>query len=177
MARGTIGTTLVMATFALLGTVPGAKAQGAAPNCEGSEHRQFDFWIGDWDVTANGKPAGHNRIEKILNGCVLQENWEGAGGGTGKSFNMYDRRDGKWKQTWVDGQGSRLDLSGSYDAEKKTMTLTGTTPGQKPGVIVQHEIAWTQLPDGTVRQHWRLSRDGGATWTDAFDGIYKKSPD
>lgn len=40
---------------------------------------QFDFWVGEWDVIVKGKPAGVNRIEKILNGCVLQENWKGPG--------------------------------------------------------------------------------------------------
>jgi hypothetical protein len=30
------------------------------------------------------------------------------------------------------------------------------------------------LPDGRVRQHWETSKDGGATWTTAFDGYYRR---
>ena len=43
-----------------------------AKPCTAAENRQFDFWIGDWDVTTpNGKAAGTNRINPILGGCVL----------------------------------------------------------------------------------------------------------
>ena len=53
------------------------------------ESRQFDFWIGEWDVTTpDGKPAGSSRIERIANGAGLLENWSGypaPAGGNGKS--------------------------------------------------------------------------------------------
>jgi hypothetical protein len=167
-------TTLIAALVcagASLGVAPAALAQNAAP-CSSPEYAQFDFWVGTWDVTApDGSAAGSNRIEKILNGCVLQENWSGAGGSIGKSFNMYYARDKTWRQTWVDGQGSRLDLAGGWADGK--MTLKGETPGQG-GKLVRHEVSWTPQPDGTVVQHWRASRDEGKTWTDAFLGIYKK---
>ena len=47
----------------------GATSQTAfAPgqSCQTVEHRQFDFWIGHWDVfVPSGKKAGQNRIEVI----------------------------------------------------------------------------------------------------------------
>ncbi len=30
--------------------------------CADPEYRKFDFWVGEWNVTANGQPAGHNLI-------------------------------------------------------------------------------------------------------------------
>ena len=37
--------------------------------------RDFDFWIGEWDVAgANGTPAGSNSIQPAERGCVLIEN-------------------------------------------------------------------------------------------------------
>jgi len=142
------------------------------PTCDAPEHRQFDFWIGVWKVeTPSGEHAGTNRIESILNGCVLMESWEGTEGSTGRSFNMYDRRTGEWRQTWVDGSGGRLDLVGGLEDGK--MVLGGTTPAPDGGEAL-HEIAWEQLPDGKVKQHWRTSSDGGKTWSDAFVGIYAK---
>ena len=36
------------------------------------------------------------------------------------------------------------------------------------------ELSFTKNTDGTVRQFWRSSNDGGATWTVAFDGLYRK---
>ena len=33
------------------------------PPCATPAHGEFDFWLGDWDVTlADGKPAGTNHI-------------------------------------------------------------------------------------------------------------------
>ena len=74
----------------------------AAPSrCTAPEYRQFDFWLGEWEVTSNETPAGTNSIVAIQGGCVLQENWQGAGPGgiTGSSFNIYDRERQAWHQT------------------------------------------------------------------------------
>ncbi|MEP6848971.1 MAG: tetratricopeptide repeat protein, partial [Acidobacteriota bacterium] len=66
------------------------------------EFRQFDFWIGDWDVkTPQGLPAGSSRVQLILGKCIIFENWSGGGGTNGKSFNIFDTNDNKWHQTWV----------------------------------------------------------------------------
>ena len=163
--------------FAALGSLAAPqRAQEGSP-CTSAEHRQFDFWIGDWDVAdAEGKPAGRNRIESILDGCALMESWEGTSGSTGRSLNMFDARgDSRWHQTWVDGDGGRLDLVGGLDAEGR-MVLSGERPGREGGVV-RHRITWTPLPDGTVRQHWQASRDDGATWDDLFDGRYVRRDD
>lgn len=58
------------------------------PACSAVEHRQFDFWIGRWEVfTPDGKKAGDNTIEAIDGGCALIERWRGNGGFTGTSLN------------------------------------------------------------------------------------------
>lgn len=152
-----------------------ASAQDAPPSCTDPVYRQFDFWVGDWEVTdADGSRAGHNRVESILDGCVVMENWQGASGSIGKSFNMVDvRGDGHWHQTWVDGSGGRLDLVGGLDDEGR-MVLSGERPGREGGTVL-HRITWTPLSDGTVKQHWQASRDGGTTWDDLFVGIYARA--
>ena len=155
----------------LLATAGGATAQPAAP-CAEAEHRQFDFWLGTWQVeTPDGNLAGHNTIQRVLNGCALEESWRGAKGSIGKSLNMYYARDRRWHQSWVDGAGGRLDLAGGLDADGR-MVLSGTMPGPQDGEVM-HEISWQDLGDGTVRQHWRISQDGGKAWQDAFVGIYR----
>ena len=142
------------------------------PPCSEPEYRQFDFWVGDWDVwTPKGGLAGTNRIDRILGGCVLQENWKGARGLTGTSFNTYDPGDKKWHQTWVDDQGTLLLLAGEFKDGK--MVLSGDTPAHgtmKPAI---QRITWSPLPDGSVRQLWESSEDAGKTWTIAFDGYYR----
>jgi ketosteroid isomerase-like protein len=123
------GTALARALsiLGLLLAAPAAAAAppGVSPACSGAEHRQFDFWIGDWDVQAKGELAGRNRIEAILGGCALLESWEGVSGGRGVSLNAYAAGDGRWHQTWVDAQGARLELAGGWDEASSTMTLGG----------------------------------------------------
>jgi hypothetical protein len=155
-----------MAGFLLLSFL---LAQTTLPNpCSAPEHRQFDFWIGDWVVrNPKGQQVGTNRIESIERGCGLQENWTAANGSTGRSINAYHAARGKWVQAWVGG-GSILLLEGSYGDGK--MVLAGRNfSGGKP---MNDRVTWSRLPEGKVRQLWEQSADEGKTWTVAFDGIY-----
>ncbi|MDX2042323.1 MAG: hypothetical protein SF097_13800 [Acidobacteriota bacterium] len=138
--------------------------------CSMSEHRQFDFWLGDWDVTVGGKPAGTNSIQLILGDCVLLENWTGAKGGTGKSFNLFNAARGKWQQTWVDNSGNVLELYGEF--KNGAMQLTGETFSNGKKAI--QRITWHPLEKDKVRQHWEQSQDDGKTWSTAFDGLYAR---
>lgn len=150
-----------------------AAAQQGPPPCSGPEHRQFDFWLGDWDVTrvSNGQLAGHNEITSILGGCVLYESYDTPSGYEGSSFNAYDRQTGQWHQTWVDSGGLVLQLDGGLVDGR--MVLSGVGKDAQGNDVLQR-ITWTPHDDGTVQQTWEQSTDGGATWTIAFDGIYKK---
>lgn len=166
------------ATFAAAQTPPVAPTQPVTPPpkpkpCTAPEHRQFDFWIGDWQVRdPTGKPVGENRIVALHGGCVLLESWSGAGGFTGSSVNGYDADRKQWHQTWMDSSGGVLQIDGRFADGR--MTLTGDAFGEKPGETVRNRITWTPLPDGKVRQLWESSNDGGKTWTTAFDGLYSR---
>lgn len=151
-----------------------------APPCSTPEHRQFDFWVGEWEVYdyssgQKGRRVGHNRIVKIMKDCALQENWESVQGNRGTSYNAYFAPEGKWHQTWVDENGTVLLLSGEFrDGE---MVLSGSRPGSQPGVRMLDRITWSLL-DGAkdqVRQLWEVSRDGGQTWEVVFDGLYERA--
>ena len=151
-----------------------ASAQGqpaARPKCDSAEYRQFDFWVGDWDVTTGGKPAGTNLVTLEEGGCVIHEHWVGAKGGTGQRFNFYDRGDGNWHQMWVSNSGDMLYLAGSYT--DGTLTFRGERK-QADGTRLMHRLSFHPNPDRSVRQFWEISSDGGATWTSAFDGLYRK---
>lgn len=154
-----------------------AASSPSPPPCAADEHRQFDFWLGEWDVaTPDGKPAGRNRIESILGGCVLQEHWTGAAGATGKSFNLYNRALGEWEQFWVDGRGGRLHLVGGLRDGAMVMEGERERPDPATGVAQRERITWTPGGDGGVRQLWERSKDGGKTWSVAFDGRYRRAP-
>lgn len=143
------------------------------PPCSSGKFRQFDFWIGDWNVTSDGQPAGTNSIHPVHNGCALMENWQGAGTGgvSGSSFNIYDQANDRWHQTWVDSSGTLLQLDGEWDQHH--MVLQGTRPAADGNGVTTHRITWTPNDDGTVRQLWEASQDGQA-WTILFDGLYRK---
>lgn len=144
---------------------------GAAQPDRSPEQRQFDFWVGEWEVhDAKGQWLGRNRVVSLLGGTVLQEHWEGSQGGAGTSLNAYLPARKAWRQCWVDAKGGSLDLMGGL--EGRSMVLRGTTEGAKGRVL--ERITWTPLPDGRVRQLWEQSADGGGTWTVSFDGYYSR---
>ncbi|HMF08075.1 MAG TPA: hypothetical protein VKJ00_02995 [Thermoanaerobaculia bacterium] len=140
--------------------------------CASDSYRQFDFWLGDWDVVAkDGKPAGTNHVVSLFGGCGLQENWQSANGGRGTSLNVYDIVSHRWHQTWVDDQAGLLELNGGIEDGK--MVLVGWRPSVKEkGARVVHRITWTPLSPDKVEQNWEASTNEGRTWTTVFDGIY-----
>ncbi len=148
--------------------------QGNAPcSCCTEKHQQFDFWVGDWVVYQNGKMAGFNKIVKIQGDCVIRENWKSVGSVyTGTSYNFYDPIDTVWKQVWIDNQGTVLELSGEYIGNQ--MILASKEKTDSNGKRYINRITWTNNDNGTVRQSWEQSEDGGITFTTLFDGLYRK---
>ncbi len=151
----------------------GTGASAPAKPCDDAAHREFDFWVGTWEVSRpDGAAAGRNKIERVLDGCALLESWESASGPyRGHSLNTFDARRGVWHQTWVDTGGLLLRIEGGLDAEGR-MVLRGELPG--PEGTLLHEISWTPQGVDRVRQRWRVSSDGGASWRDLFVGDYRR---
>jgi hypothetical protein len=137
--------------------------------CNTPEYRQFDFWVGDWNVESAASPGtvSHNRISLINDGCTLREEYDTPQGYVGTSLNFYDSRRKRWHQTWIDNQGGGLALDGGLQG--RDMVLESAPDG-----LQIQRITWTPLPDGRVRQHWQSTADGGKTWTTAFDGTYSR---
>ncbi len=172
-------TLAVLTLLAAIAVVADASAQVTAPPspppCSAAEHRQFDFWIGTWDVFGPaGKQVGTNRIERIADGCALLEQWTGHGNVTGKSLNIYDATDGRWHQTWVDNGGTLLMLVGGLVDRNMVMTMSGPAPADRKATVLQR-ITWMPAPDGSVRQLWESSSDDGRSWTVVFDGRYVRA--
>lgn len=150
-----------------------AAQQPARPDCSAPEYRQFDFWVGDWDVTnPAGKQVGTSHITRILKECVIHEDWTDAGGNKGESYNIWSRSDRNWHQSWVSDAGVLLLLTGGL--QEGSMVLEGDS--KQGSASVKNRITWSVIgkdPD-RVRQHWTQSTDGGSTWTTAFDGTYTR---
>lgn len=165
---------LVAAPIAALPSAAEAQSQPQPPPaCTAAEHRQFDFWLGEWDVTnPAGQVAGRSRITSILDGCVLKEEWTAAQGGIGTSYNIYDAKTRRWHQTWVDARGTLLLIDGGLDTAG-AMVLANVE--RRPdGSAVANRITWTRLGPDEVRQQWDTSTDGGTTWQTGFNGLYRR---
>ena len=175
----TIRHTFLLLVLAIIGiTIAALAAQSTPPprqrqDCSATVYREFDFWVGTWTVTAQSKPAGTNRIEVDLNGCVLVEHWTAASGGRGTSLNFYDRASKAWYQSWMDQSGGALRLKGGL-TNGRMVLQSDPQPGSDGGSATQR-VTWTPEPDGTVRQLWESTSDAGKTWTTVFDGRYTRA--
>jgi hypothetical protein len=145
-----------------------ALAHGGA--CDSAAHRAFDFWIGDWNVSAANKSQTHNVITREYDGCVIHEHYTGARGYTGESLNVFDATRKVWHQTWVDSQGLLLTLEGGV--HDGNMVLEGQSIG-KDGRAAKQRITWTPNADGSVRQLWESANPDGS-WAISFDGLYRR---
>lgn len=140
--------------------------------CKASpEFRQFDFWIGEWDVkNPQGVLSGSSSVQLILGQCIIFENWTGGSGTNGKSFNIYDANDKKWHQTWVDDKGTFTHYIGGLVDGKMVVVAETIIAGQK----TLAKMTFSKLPNGDVRQFGENSTDDGKTWVTAFDLIYSR---
>jgi tetratricopeptide (TPR) repeat protein len=148
--------------------------------CSGLEYRQFDFWLGEWDVfNPAGQKIGTNSITATNDGCVLFEDWRDARGGTGNSFNFYETNTKRWHQFWVNSNGNAAPLSVAADGTPMPMSgglVDGAMRLQSPaGVKPLNRWTWSKVEGGKVRQLAEQSNDEGKTWTTVFDGLYVKS--
>jgi hypothetical protein len=168
--------TVVLATIVFFAaTLPIADVRSAAnpqsPSCAAPEYHQFDFWLGDWDSFDVGgtTKVARLRVDSILDGCVLLENYEGADGHKGQSFSIYDASRKVWHQTWVTNRGELLMIEGAKQGD--AMTLSGSDR-TKEGAERLVRGVW-KPENGGVRETAVTSTDGGKTWTPWFDIIFQ----
>lgn len=142
--------------------------QAQSAGCMDSEiHRQFDFWLGDWNVyTADGRYAGANLIETGAADCVLTEYWTSAQGGTGHSLSFVEPSTGAWRQVWV-GRNHRIDYQGELDPDGR-MVLRGEITYWNEEGAQSHDFrgAWTPLENGHVIQHFQQHNARTGAWAD-----------
>jgi len=153
---------------------PAAPAAPPPPACTTPEFRQFDFWVGRWDVypTGTDQLVAHSLIENLYAGCAIRENWMPlpGQGGPGGSLNVYRPAEHRWRQTWTDAGNSLVDFYGGIEGGK--MVLTGTRPGPN-GAEFLVRMEYSRNPDGSVRQVGTRSADHGATWQPRYDFTYR----
>ena len=152
----------------LAGRVP---AQADPPPVP-AEVRALDFWVGEWEVfLTSGPKDGDNRIEKLLGGFALQENWTDLDGHEGKSWLYYYRPEKRWKQVWVTDGGFVKEKVQVEGAPAGSVRFRGEIPLKDGGTLLDRTTL-TPLADGRVRQVIEQSHDHGVTWQTGFDAYY-----
>ncbi|HLJ73826.1 MAG TPA: hypothetical protein VKU62_04530 [Thermoanaerobaculia bacterium] len=135
----------------------------AHPCLNAPEFRQFDYWLGEWDVEIGGQKAAKSSIQLILDDCVIFENYSSAIGYAGKSFSIYDAAHKKWEQRYVDTGGAFHQWSGGL--ENGVMTFRWDHDGSF------NRMTYTKEGPDRVRQVLETSTDG-KSWTKTYDGLY-----
>lgn len=143
--------------------------------CDAPEFRQFDFWLGDWDVSsaADGIHRGSSHVSREMGGCVIWENWTSAKGPYfGKSYNTWNPNLKRWEQYWVDTSAGVMFFHGQL--KNDVMDYWTDDVSQAAGGTLLRHLQFFNLGPDKVRQFSQRSNDGGHTWHTEYDLIYTR---
>lgn len=147
------------------------------PPCSYPQSSQFDFWIGEWDLTWNDTLHGTNRIEKIFGNCTIHENFSDQRSNFfGQSWSVYNANYNQWQQTWVDNQGGYIALTGGMVADSmilKTEERTVPASISPTGKIINRMVFYNIKPN-SFDWSWESSVDGGKVWTPKWQIHYQR---
>ncbi len=147
--------------------------------CSQKEFRQFDFWVGEWNVYGKNKSlAGNSKISHILDSCVILEEWVGATPQNsliykGKSFNSYNSASKQWQQTWVDNTGNTTEFLRG-EATNNSIIYFADKVANGANKSFMRKLTFTKLEEDKVRQLGERSDDEGKTWTVEYDLEYRR---
>jgi len=156
-----------------------AQSSFAQNPCSLPVFRQFDFWVGNWEVfSTTGKKAGDSKISILLDSCVILEEWTSASSQqgltySGKSFNTYNVATKQWQQTWVDNTGNTTEFLRGTGSDGKIVYYADKVMDPK-GKNFMRRLTFTKLSNDKVRQFGERSDDKGKTWTPEYDLEYRR---
>lgn len=165
---------ILLVLLVINGPLPAQEHSGPAADAP-AETAQFDFLVGDWlaeyeasrpDGTTSQLTA-HWRIEYILDGHALQDNWdvydrEGEKLGSGTMFRTFDAEKGHW--TFVELTTWRLTLHSMWgEKQGDTMVMYEETTTADGAPALARRVFTHIGPDSF---YWRydVSTDEGKTW-------------
>lgn len=142
------------------------------------ESRQFDFWIGQWDVNLRVRQQDNSwlddrtsvaNIYSILGGKAILELWDGefkAGYSIkGYSLRYYNTEKGKW-ELWLNWPGKNRagssSLEGNFRHGRGDFYSYYTTQTGKQGIS---RYSFNDITANTLRWDDAFSTDSAKTWT------------
>ena len=164
MARPAVSFTMFLFLLTLMS---GAEAQ-TDPESVGPEAQQFDFWLGEWDLTWPGEHQGetlhgNNKIRRALNGYVIHEQFDG---GTaiplrGISLSTYNRNSRQWEQAWVDNEATYLNFAGGFRDGQMVLEREAQS---SDGSALRQRMVYKNITADSFDWSWEQSKDNGETW-------------
>ena len=122
--------------FAIVCCFAAGAARAQEPAKPGPEHEHLKKYVGTWDATmkmGGADSKGTSTYKMDLGGLWLSSTFDGEVFGTkfqGKGMDTYDAAKKKYIGIWCDSMStSPMVLEGTYDKEKKALTLEGDGPG------------------------------------------------
>jgi len=127
-------------------------ALGQSPPTPGPEHETLKKLEGTWNAKVkmgDSESTATATYKMVCGGMWLMSDFQGQFGDqkfSGQGLDSYDPEKKKYVSVWVDSMSTRpMFLEGTYDKEKKTMTMTGEAPGPD-GKLAKHKMV-THMPD------------------------------
>jgi len=147
----------------------------AYPCISNPQNREFDFWVGEWNVFRRGTnyQVGKEKVEKASGGCLVIENWTAIGyPNEGKSMNFISPKTSKWEQVWMGSGGQYLNYyNGQYS--DGAMRYEGDGLDKAGKKILFHLTYFNEGPNN-LRQLLEQSLDEGKTWNTLYDFEYER---
>jgi hypothetical protein len=148
-------------------------AQGA---CQG-EYRQFDFWIGEWDVLNRNRPSDDTRwfdtgsatarVYPVVAGCGLVEHWRGQAYGNflvGFSLRAFNPSLGQWDLVllWPNAGEPRFgELAGGFRHNRGEFYSRGLSAA---GDTTLTRLSFSDVTPNSLRWQNDFSMDNGRSW-------------
>jgi len=152
--------------------LPAAVFADDAKPCAAGEHRQFDYWLGNWSVSYGGPPAGTSKVELALDQCMIVESWDGARNHSGRTIFAYSSDDHTWYGMFADNEG-RVHVFSEGKVANGVAEFRGTSRGPN-GETVLNRVKIVRANGDKVEQTWEKSLDNGGTWNMAYRGVYTR---
>lgn len=168
---------LVSAVALIAAAATPVAAQQAVPPCDQDPHfHELDFALGEWIATNTaGTPRATVRMEKVLDGCAISDQWIRPAGekGNGLALLSYSRLFGRWTYAWASDRAVVTYFTG-HQVEPGHMLFAT----EEPTATGRHIRRWSlsRKADGGVRELSLGSDDGGKSWSTEYDIHWSRKP-
>ena len=134
--------------------------------------RQFDFWLGEWDLAWGDGEHATNSVYLDFDDRVLVESFDGRPSIDlqGMSISTYDDDAECWRQTWVDSNATYLAFRGGYCDGRMELR----TPRVVDGREALMRMVWFDIRHDSLTWAWQRSFDGGSSWETLWQIAYTR---